>query len=151
MRQLPLAPFFLALTAILYSGAASRISAQEPPPPPKQETTAERNARFRAQSQPAQMEYSQNPNVPGLSPEERVLRRERQRIFLKRCRASLGPRSPERDLRVLYLAFLEGLSSREISRRMGRGTTPSCVDSLVHRVRKRLARGGLSIPHRRRR
>ncbi len=97
------------------------------------------------------VDLTQRAVDPSMSPEERLLRRERQRIFLNRCRASLGPRSPERDLRVLYLAFLEGMSSREISRRMGRGTTPSCVDSLVHRVRKRLARGGLSIPHRRRR
>ena len=87
---------------------------------------------------------------PGISPEERLLRLERRRLFLSFCSASLGPRSRERDLRVLYLAFLEGLSSREISQRI-LGTTPSCVDSLVYRVRKKMARGGVAIPHRRRR
>lgn len=97
-----------------------------------------------------QLELDERAVDPGISPEEELLRRERRRIFLRCCGASLGPRSRERNLRVLYLAFLEGLSSREISQRV-QGATPSCVDSLVHRVRKRMARGGLAIPHRRRR
>ena len=85
---------------------------------------------------------------PAASPEERLLARERRRAFLARCREVVGPRSPRRDLEVLYLAFLEGLSSREISRRVGRGLTPSSVDSLVHRIKRRMRARGVRIPRR---
>jgi len=53
-----------------------------------------------------------------------------------------------RDLNVLYLAFFEGHSSREICRRLGGGLTPSCVDSMVHRLKHRLAAFGLQLPKR---
>lgn len=81
------------------------------------------------------------------SPEEWVLNRERRRLFLVRCRAAMGRRSV-RDLNVLYLAFFEGHSSREICRLLGGGLTPSCVDSMVHRLKHRLARFGLQLPRR---
>lgn len=82
------------------------------------------------------------------SPEERLLARERRLLFLVRCRRAAGPRHPRRDFHVLRLAFLEGLSSREICRRMGRGLTPASVDSLVHRARRRLESDGVSVPRR---
>ncbi|MDX1503842.1 MAG: sigma-70 family RNA polymerase sigma factor [Thermoanaerobaculia bacterium] len=85
------------------------------------------------------------------SPEERLLNRERRRIFLLRCRDAAGPRDPRRDLKILYLAFLEGMTSREIARRLGPGLTPGSVDSLVHRAKRRLARLGVALPHRRER
>lgn len=81
------------------------------------------------------------------SPEDWVLHRERRRLFLERCRKILGRRSA-RDLRVLYLAFFEGHSSRDICRRIGGGLTPSCVDSMLHRLKGRLARSGLLLPRR---
>ncbi len=81
------------------------------------------------------------------SPEEWVLNRERRRFFLERCRDVVGKR-PARDLRVLYLAFFEGHSSREICRRLGSGLTPSCIDSMVHRLKRRLADFGLQLPRR---
>lgn len=81
------------------------------------------------------------------SPEEWVLSRERRRFFLERCRDAVGRRSV-RDLNVLYLAFFEGHSSREICRRLGGGLTPSCVDSMVHRLKRRLAEFDLQLPRR---
>ncbi|MGB5174680.1 MAG: ECF-type sigma factor [Thermoanaerobaculia bacterium] len=81
------------------------------------------------------------------SPEEWVLNRERRRFFLERCRDVVGKRSV-RDLNVLYLAFFEGHSSREICRQLGGGLTPSCVDSMVHRLKHRLAAFGLQLPRR---
>lgn len=85
----------------------------------------------------------------GRSPEERLLQRERHVRFFSRCRELVGSRSPRRDLEVLYLAFYEGWTSREISRRIGNGMTPSAVDSLVHRLKRRLAKSGVEVPRRR--
>lgn len=84
-----------------------------------------------------------------LSPEERCLLREERTSLLVRCRDLVSRRSPERDLAVLYLALFEGFTSREICRRLGRELTPSTVDSLVHRFRKRLSGEGVEIPRRR--
>ena len=85
----------------------------------------------------------------GRSPEEKLLQRERHVRFFSRCRELVGNRSPQRDLEVLYLAFFEGWTSREISRRLGNEMTPSAVDSLVYRLKKRLAKTGVEIPRRR--
>ncbi|MGB3561647.1 MAG: sigma-70 family RNA polymerase sigma factor [Thermoanaerobaculia bacterium] len=85
---------------------------------------------------------------PRPSPEERLLRRERWQIFLGRCRAVVGTQSPRRDLTVLHLALYEGLSSREISERLGGGLRPTSVDSLIFRLRRRLSRAGLPLPRR---
>jgi RNA polymerase sigma factor (sigma-70 family) len=81
-------------------------------------------------------------------PEARLLARERRRRAFSRCRRLAGGRTPERDLSVLFLAYCRGYSSREIARRLGGGLTPARVDSLMHRLRRRLARGGIRIPRR---
>jgi len=96
----------------------------------------------------AECDPMQRVEDSGPSPEERLLARERRLLFLIGCRRAAGPRHPHRDFHVLRLAFLEGLSSREICRRMGKGLTPASVDSVVHRARRRLERDGLSIPRR---
>ncbi len=85
---------------------------------------------------------------PHPTPEERLLRRERWQVFLGRCRAAVGTRSPRRDLTVLHLALFEGLSSREISERLGGGLRPTSVDSLIFRLRRRLSRAGVALPRR---
>jgi hypothetical protein len=54
-----------------------------------------------------------------------------------------------RCVRVLRLALVEGWTSGEISRAEGVGLAASSVDSLVHRARQRLARGGVAVPNRR--
>ena len=84
----------------------------------------------------------------GPGPEARLLARERRRRAFSRCRELVGGRTPGRDLSVLYLAYCRGYSSREIARRLGGGLTQARVDSLMHRLRRRLARGGIRIPRR---
>ena len=86
--------------------------------------------------------------APGPTPEERILRRERRRLFLGRCRSVMGSRAPRRDLRIICLALLEGWTSREIAHRLGGEVTPSTIDSVIHRLRRRLARAGIRIPRR---
>jgi DNA-directed RNA polymerase specialized sigma24 family protein len=49
---------------------------------------------------------------------------------------------------VLHLALYEGLSSREISERLGGALRPTSVDSLIFRLRRRLSRFGLPLPRR---
>lgn len=86
---------------------------------------------------------------PRRTPEERLLLRERNARFLARCGKLVGKRSPERDIQVLYLAFFEGWTSREICQRLGQGMKPSTVDSLIHRLKKRFADLGIDLPRRR--
>lgn len=86
---------------------------------------------------------------PRRTPEERLLLRERHARFLAKCGKLVGKRSRTRDLQVLYLAFFEGWTSREICSRLGQGMKPSTVDSLVHRLKKRLAALGIDVPRRR--
>ena len=81
-------------------------------------------------------------------PEARLLARERRRRAFARCRRLVGGRTPRRDVSVLFLAYCRGLSSREIARRLGGGLTPARVDSLMHRLRRRLASRGIRIPRR---
>ena len=85
---------------------------------------------------------------PAKGPEQRLLERESSSVFLRRCREVVGPRKAQRDLRVLYLACIEGWRSRDIARALGGGLTASSIDSLVHRARKRLAAKGIGIPPR---
>jgi DNA-directed RNA polymerase specialized sigma24 family protein len=84
----------------------------------------------------------------GESPEERLLRRERQRLFLRRCRELVGRERAGRSVRVLRLALLEGWSSGEISAALGGALAPCSVDSLIYRVRRRLAAAGVVLPRR---
>jgi DNA-directed RNA polymerase specialized sigma24 family protein len=90
---------------------------------------------------------------PRGTPEEAAMLAEGHRLVLKSFRraaqAMIDPEDRGRCLRVLRLAFLEGWSSREIVRAEG-GISASGVDTLVHRARRRLARGGLELPSRRR-
>jgi RNA polymerase sigma factor (sigma-70 family) len=80
--------------------------------------------------------------------EDRLLGRERMARFLGCCRRIVGRRK-ERDLRILRLALLEGLTSREISQRFGILISPNGVDTVLHRARARLAAEGFVLPRRR--
>lgn len=84
----------------------------------------------------------------GPSPEERTLNRERRDLLFSRCRRKSSGGSATKDLWVLYLAFFEGWTSREISGHLKDGLTPGLVDCAVHRLRKRLAVQGLRLPRR---
>lgn len=84
----------------------------------------------------------------GPTPEQRLLVRERRARFFRACRTAVGSGTPRRDLRILYLAVVEGWRSRDIARHCR--VTAATVDSLVCRVKKRLRRQGVEIPRRRR-
>jgi len=86
---------------------------------------------------------------PRQTPEERLLMCERRFGFFFRCGELVGKKCPQRDLQILYLALFEGWTSREICGRLGQGIKPGTVDSLVHRLKKRLANLGIEIPRRR--
>ena len=81
-------------------------------------------------------------------PEQRLLARERQRAFLRLFRGLLGSESPQRDWTVFRMAVLEGWSSREICEQVGGTLKPSTVDSLIHRLRRRLLSVGVHLPRR---
>lgn len=95
-------------------------------------------------------EYHETRNLPSArpSPEDHVLIKERKEVFLKHCRRLLGCGDAPRDLHILRLAYVDGFSSGEISRMIGKGLTRSGVDSVVHRIRRRLRALGYEMPHR---
>lgn len=74
------------------------------------------------------------------SPEERVLDGERRRRLLVLCRRLAAGRYPRRNLAIFRLAVFEGWSSREIARACGGSLAPSSIDSVLHRMRRRLLR-----------
>jgi len=82
-------------------------------------------------------------------PESRALAREQGRLFLARCRELMGRSATPARLRVVSLAFLGGLSSDAIAQRMGDGWSRAAIDSLLHRVRRKLERDGGLAPCRR--
>lgn len=90
---------------------------------------------------------------PRGTPEDQILLAEHRRLLLERCRpiaeSMLGWGDRGRLLRVLRLILLEGWSSREVSRAEGDWLPPSTIDTLIHRLRQRLARGGFGLPSRR--
>jgi DNA-directed RNA polymerase specialized sigma24 family protein len=90
---------------------------------------------------------------PRGTPEDQVLLAEHRRLLLERCRpiaeSMLGWGDRRRSLRILRLILLEGWSSREVSRAEGGRLAPSTIDTLIHRLRQRLARGGFGLPSRR--
>jgi DNA-directed RNA polymerase specialized sigma24 family protein len=92
---------------------------------------------------------------PRGNPEQQAMLAEARRLLLERCRllaeSMVWRQEDDRGLclRILRLALLEGWSSREIAGAEGGRLAPSTVDSLVHRARCRLARGGFTLPRRR--
>ncbi|HEX9943333.1 MAG TPA: hypothetical protein VGG03_15045 [Thermoanaerobaculia bacterium] len=98
-------------------------------------------------------EFADRTVDPGGTPEDRAMVSEGRRLLLQHCRLvadsmAAGP-DRRRCLRILRLALLEGWSSEEIARAEGGLLAASTVDSLVHRIRRRLARSGLDLPSRR--
>ena len=86
---------------------------------------------------------------PAPSSEEKLILREERRKFLDCCRRVAGKRSPERNLRILELAFLGGLTSREIAVKLDPPLTTTCVDTLLCRARKKLRERGYRLGGRR--
>jgi RNA polymerase sigma factor (sigma-70 family) len=84
---------------------------------------------------------------PAGTPEDRLLAAERRRLVLAHWRDIGSQPQGRRNLRILRLALIEGWSSREIARTLGK-LAPSSVDSVVHRLRRRLSEEGVALPRR---
>lgn len=82
-------------------------------------------------------------------PEARVLARDELRRLCRRLHRLLGARATPESWRAVRLALLHGLSSRDVAARLGGAWTEGAVDSLVHRLRRRLEREDLPLPARR--
>lgn len=112
------------------------------------DTAAKRGGRFSAESEGGGT-AARRATETAPSPEARAMRRECRRLFFRRCGAILVGPTRRRDLWLLYLSYFEGCTSREIADRLGGALTQSSVDSRIHRLRTRLARGGVRLPPRR--
>jgi RNA polymerase sigma factor (sigma-70 family) len=82
---------------------------------------------------------------PGPTPEEAALRRERRRLLVDCCLNLRGLGPARRNAWVLRLA-VQGYSSREISDAAGGRLSPGGIDTLLYRIRRRLAGSGLEMP-----
>lgn len=87
----------------------------------------------------------EGPPDPAGSPQRRIEQRERLRHFAHRCRA-LAP--DERAVRILKLVLVGGWTSREVARASRGAFSSSRVDSMIHRLRRRLAAEGLPLADR---
>jgi RNA polymerase sigma factor (sigma-70 family) len=84
---------------------------------------------------------------PGADPERVLLRSERRRLLARHLLALADHDGvPRRDVRILWLAVVEGWQSREIARLFE--LKPRTVDTRLHQIRRRLAHGGLELRRR---
>ena len=89
---------------------------------------------------------------PSPTPEQRLLTGERRRLFLDRCRRAAGGGAiGRRNLWILERSLLDAWSSREIAAAAGGTLRASTVDTLIYRMRGRLATAGVHLPRRRQR
>lgn len=77
------------------------------------------------------------------SPERVAMDRQALRRFARHCRRLS---SSERDAAILRLVYFAGLTSREVSELSRGSLSPSSVDSVVYRFRRRLVQRGLPVP-----
>ncbi len=83
-----------------------------------------------------------------LDPEERLLKKERHRVFFKRCLEVVRCDRVGLELQALAMALLEGWSSREIAHELQGALSAARVDRLVYLLRRRLRRDGIRMPRR---
>ena len=79
---------------------------------------------------------------PAPSPEERLIQRERQSQLEGRLLRLMPGRRPHRSARILELAVVQGMTSREIVRALDEPLSPSSVHTALHRIRKHLVQQG---------
>jgi DNA-directed RNA polymerase specialized sigma24 family protein len=109
---------------------------------------AKRGGGWAARSMPSAQERRllRSKVDPGGTPEDRLLAAEQRRLLFERWRDIGNEMQGERNLRILRLALIEGWSSREIART--HKLAPSSVDTVVHRLRRRLSEDGYALPRR---
>jgi len=81
-------------------------------------------------------------------PERGLVARDALHRYLRLCRRLLGRRDLAIRLRIVRLAWFAGCTSREVVERIGSGWTVSGVDSVLYRLRRRLAGCGAALPRR---
>lgn len=82
----------------------------------------------------------EEPLAPGLNLEEDLLCRERATELRRRVHELSQDDQGERNWRILELAAVEGLTCGEISQHFGGALAPSSVHTVLHRLRRQLAR-----------
>ena len=83
-----------------------------------------------------------------LTPREHLIHREQRRRFRALCVGLASEANRQRDGLILELAILWGYTSREISAVPQVNLTPTGVDAVVHRLRRRARQQGLEVPMR---
>ena len=110
------------------------------------ESAAKRRPRALLSLEPGDFGSRREPADERACPLRRLLARDRLRRYLALCGRLVGRRDvPTRRL-VVRLALISGLTSTAIARRIGGSWTSSGVDSLLHRLRRRLAARGEALP-----
>jgi DNA-directed RNA polymerase specialized sigma24 family protein len=84
---------------------------------------------------------------PALNPDQALLLNEDRRLALRRFGAATCPAAGKRNALILWLALMEGWRSRDLGRAFA--LTPRTVDTLIHRLRRRLVAEGLKLRRRR--
>ncbi len=72
-------------------------------------------------------------------PERQTLARDQLRVLFARYRSQGPSHRQERNLRILLWSLVDGRTSREIAAALPERPSPSSVNSLLYRLRKRLA------------
>ncbi|HSM15325.1 MAG TPA: sigma-70 family RNA polymerase sigma factor [Thermoanaerobaculia bacterium] len=85
---------------------------------------------------------------PRSDPESGLLAREELRRRVEAWRRALRGRAAAERFRIVRLAWLHGLPSAEIARRLGGRWTPGGIDSMLCRLRARLEARGEATPPR---
>jgi RNA polymerase sigma factor (sigma-70 family) len=81
-------------------------------------------------------------------PERRLLARDELRALFALCRSVLGPLPSRERALIARLGLLEGWSTGEIAGRLGGGWSEGAINSLLFRLRARLAAAGIRISRR---
>ncbi len=110
--------------------------------------TDRRRGRNRTRLRERRRAVSSTP-APGPSPESHAMVREHLHGFLRCCRRAAGGLRVELKMRIVRLAFFDGLSSREIARTLCGQLSPGQVDTMIYHLRQGLARQGVEVARRR--
>jgi RNA polymerase sigma factor (sigma-70 family) len=110
------------------------------------EGAAKRRPRALLSLEPGDFGLRREPADERASPLRRLLARDQLRRYLALCGRLVGRRDARARRLVVRLAWVAGLTSTDIARRIGGRWTSSGVDSLLHRLRRRLAARGEALP-----
>ncbi len=108
----------------------------------------QQNARKRRPSGAGRRVDPSRLRSPILDPEEELIKKERRKVFFKRCLEVVRCDRVALELRALTMALLDGWSSREIAQELKGGLSADRVDKLVYLLRCSFRRDGIRMPRR---